>query len=292
LRGTGNPAAAVSLRYDGDALRAHDQILNEMQLIGVDRGRIQVGQGVGAAAVSPRLSNIRSWASVGWGDMSLPLRTRTDGFGLGAIDPLAELAHDLRQPIATIRALIASLKAVELSPDALRWHLDNMDGQVDDLADLVRALLATLVASPDAGAVEAVRPVEVNSSVAEVVRWFAVTWPGRITTAFGEEAILPAPPQMFRRSVRNILDNAARAAGNHGAIRVSVVNSVTGTSIAIEDDGPGFGALPAEHAIGLKIVGRTMSQAGGSLEITTSGVLGGACVALSFPPTRDEVSIG
>jgi K+-sensing histidine kinase KdpD len=224
--------------------------------------------------------------------MSTPLWTRTNGVGMGAIDPLAEIAHDLQQPIATIRALVASLKAAEASPDELRWHLDNMEGQVDDLGDLVRVLLAILVADPDSDAVEDVRPVEVNRAVAEVVRCFAMTWPGRIASAFGAETMLPTPPQMFRRSVRNVLDNAARAAGNNGAILVSVVNSQMGISIAIEDNGPGFGAIPPQHSIGLKIVNRIMCEAGGSLQITTSDVLGGACVALSFPPTRDEVSIG
>lgn len=224
--------------------------------------------------------------------MSQSLWTRTNCDGLGAIDPLAAITHDLRQPIATIRALVGSLKAAEVSPAALRWHLDNMEDQVDDLGDLVRALLDILVAEPDADAREEVRLVEVNSSVAEVVQCFAVTWQGRITTAFGEAAILPTPPQMFRRSVRNVLDNAARAAGKNGAILVSVGSSLMGTSILIEDDGPGFGALPVQHSIGLRIVDRTMSEAGGSLKITTSEELGGACVALFFPPTRDEVSIG
>ena len=217
-------------------------------------------------------------------DMSLPRWTNTDHHGGGAIDRLAEIAHDLRQPLATIRALVASLKSAEVSPEGLRWHLDNMEEQVDQLGDFVRALLATVVADPDVAAVEDVRCVEANSSVAAVVRCFAVTWPGRITTAFGEEAVVTAPPEMLRRSVRNVLDNAARAAGKDGAILVSVMPSRMGTSIAIEDDGPGFGAVPAQHSIGLKIVDRTLSEAGGSLEITTSDALGGACVALSFPP--------
>jgi K+-sensing histidine kinase KdpD len=57
--------------------------------------------------------------------------------------------HDLRQPLATIRALVASLKSAEVSPEALRWHLDNMEEQVDRLGDFVCALLATVVAEPD-----------------------------------------------------------------------------------------------------------------------------------------------
>jgi signal transduction histidine kinase len=227
--------------------------------------------------------------------MSAPLWTSTNGYELATIDPLAEIAHDLRQPIATLRALVASLQAVEVSPDALRWHLDNMEEQVDHLGDLVRASLGILLPNPADEAVEDVedvRSVEANRALAATVQCFAVTWPGKIATYFGATAVVPAPPEMFRRSVRNVLDNAARAAGKHGAIVVSVVGSLMGTSIFIEDDGPGFGTIPAQHSIGLKIVDRTMSEAGGRLEITTSELLGGACVELFFPLARDEVSIG
>ena len=216
--------------------------------------------------------------------MSVTLWTRTNDIGMPTIDSLAEIAHDLRQPISTIRALVGSLKATEVSSDGLRWHLDNMEDEVDHLGDLVRALLGILVADPVDAVARDSRSVEVNSSVKAVVRCFAVTWPGRITTAFGEEAVVPAPPEMFRRSLRNVLDNAARAAGKNGEILVSVLTSLPGTSIVIEDDGPGFGAIPTQHSIGLKIVDRTLSDAGGNLEITTSETLGGARVALSFPP--------
>ncbi|MEP6665160.1 MAG: HAMP domain-containing sensor histidine kinase [Nocardioidaceae bacterium] len=200
------------------------------------------------------------------------------------IDSLAEIAHDLRQPISTIRALVGSLRATEVHPEGLRWHLDSMEAEVAHLADLVKALLGVLVDEPDAGVAAGNGAVEVNSSVAAVVRCFAVTWPGSVTTAFGEDADVAAPPEMFRRSLRNVLDNAARAAGKNGAILVSVITSRVGASIVVEDDGPGFGAIPTQHSIGLKIVDRTLSEAGGSLEITTSDTLGGARVALMFPP--------
>ncbi|MDQ1666505.1 MAG: hypothetical protein QOH75_2536 [Actinomycetota bacterium] len=218
---------------------------------------------------------LATWTSVPGGD---------DG---GTVDACAEIAHDLRQPIVTIRALVASLRAAEVSPDAFRWHLDSIDGQLEHLGELTSALLFASVPDPDvapaSGLAEEVPFVEATSLVADVVRVFAVTWPGHLTTFFGEQAIVPSPAHMFRRSVRNVLDNAARAAGTAGAIQVSVTTSPTGISIAVEDDGPGFGTLPAQHSIGLKIVDRTVSEAGGRLEITTSEALGGARVSLAFP---------
>jgi K+-sensing histidine kinase KdpD len=215
--------------------------------------------------------------------MSAALWTDTSEVGRRAIDPLVEIAHDLRQPLATIRALIESLNVAEFSPDVVRWHLDNMKEQVDQLGDYVQAFLAGMVADPGADAVEDIRCVGANGSVAAAVQSFAVTWPGHITTSFGEEALVPAPPELLRRSVRNVLDNAARAAGKNGAILVTVINSLMGTSIAIEDNGPGFGAIAAQHSIGLKVVDRTLSAVGGALEITTSEALGGARVAMTFP---------
>jgi two-component sensor histidine kinase len=70
-------------------------------------------------------------------------------------------------------------------------------------------------------------------------------------------------------------------------ILISVNNSDLGTSIAVEDDGPGFGAIPAQNSIGLKVVGKALSKAGGRLEVSTSETLGGARVELLFP-TRQE----
>ena len=218
--------------------------------------------------------------------MSMSLGTDTIDVDRRAIDPLVEIAHDVRQPLATIRALIESLNAAELSPQVVGWHLDNMKEQVDQLGDYVQEFLAVMVAEPGADAVEDIRLVEANGSVAAAVQSFAVTWPGHITTSFGEEAVVPAPPELLRRSVRNVLDNAARAAGKNGAILVTVINSLLGTSIAIEDDGPGFGAMAAQHSIGLKVVDRTISAVGGGLEITTSKKLGGARVAMTFPAQR------
>jgi signal transduction histidine kinase len=218
--------------------------------------------------------------------LTVGLQLDTNGHAWNSKDSVAELAHDLRQPLATIRALVASLKATEASPDVLRWHVENIEEQLEDLGYFVHALLAMLVGVPGTNTAETGRCVEANSSLAAVVQSFAVTWPGRISTAVGETTVVPVPPDKLRRAVRNVLDNAARAAGENGSILVSVTSSVLGTCIAVEDDGPGFGALPTQHSIGLRIVERTLSEAGGSLEVTTSEVLGGARVSLYFPPER------
>jgi two-component system sensor histidine kinase RstB len=219
--------------------------------------------------------------------MSLPTTSDSDN-GWSGVDPLAAIAHDLRQPIATLRALVGTLKASDVTLDDLHWHLERMDSQIDDLGDLVRCLAGLLAADSDLDGVEDPRPVPANDSVAEVTRSFAVTWPGQVVTAFGHDALLQAPPQMLRRSVRNLLDNAGRAAGTDGMILISVNNSDLGTSIAVDDDGPGFGAIPAQNSIGLKVVGKTLSKAGGRLEVSTSETLGGARVELLFPAQQEQ----
>jgi signal transduction histidine kinase len=60
--------------------------------------------------------------------------------------------------------------------------------------------------------------------------------------------------------------------------------------IDVEDDGPGFGALPTVNGIGLCSARRLVEDAGGVLE-TGRGGLGGALVRITLPAVpASEVS--
>jgi signal transduction histidine kinase len=214
----------------------------------------------------------------------VPRRTGDEAGSRETQDRVAEIVHDLRQPISTIRALVGSLRASESLTENMRWHLDHIEEQADELGGLVRALLPavagarlTLDAPGDRVCVEA------RSAVAAVVRSFAPTWSGQLRMSFTEPSVVAASPDLLRRAVRNVLDNAGRAAGPEGHISVSVVPAAAGTSIVVEDDGLGFGSVAPQHSLGLRIVERILSEGSGSLEIGTSAALGGARVALILP---------
>jgi signal transduction histidine kinase len=86
------------------------------------------------------------------------------------------------------------------------------------------------------------------------------------------------------RALWNLVDNAVRAAGAGGRIRVEVVDNGTAVEVTVSDSGPGFGASGSGIAgLGLRIAGRVAAEHGGELIVTQHGALGGASVILQLP---------
>lgn len=93
-------------------------------------------------------------------------------------------------------------------------------------------------------------------------------------------AMVYGNPIELGRAVRNILWNAVDAAGPTGHVAMRISTSGTTAIVAIEDDGPGFGAVAAGGmSLGLDIVRHVAKSCGGELEIS-GGELGGCSVRL------------
>jgi signal transduction histidine kinase len=109
---------------------------------------------------------------------------------------------------------------------------------------------------------------------------------------------LPArfDPKLLQRAVRNILDNALRAAGaggGHVTVRVSQENG--SAHIAVLDDGPGvrpenlprifdpyFSTHDTGTGLGLPIARRVVEEHGGAI-VARNRVEGGLEVAITLP---------
>ncbi len=125
-------------------------------------------------------------------------------------------------------------------------------------------------------------PVQVDLLAGDVVAAMRLATPTRIAFT-ADRAWVRVYRLDLWRGLRNMLDNAVRAAGESGRVEVRVSTDTRWVIVEVEDDGPGFGAGPAGTAsLGLSIVRRVAADSGGDLEIR-DGAPGGCRVRLLLP---------
>jgi C4-dicarboxylate-specific signal transduction histidine kinase len=99
-----------------------------------------------------------------------------------------------------------------------------------------------------------------------------------------------ADPIGLGRSVRNLIENAVRAATEGSDPPVVEVRVVTGhetVDIEVGDSGPGFGRIPPQERLGLITVRHFASEQHGRLLVEKSH-LGGALMRLVLPSAADD----
>ncbi len=160
---------------------------------------------------------------------------------------LSAIGHDLRSPLAALRAAIEALED-GLAPDPQRYF-GSMRADVDALSQLVDDLF--LLSTIEAGnlvfdrvtvdvaeladeSIEALLPVARQSDIDLVMRV-----DGRVSAEAG-------PPQIGR-VIRNLVDNAIRYSPAGSQVTVEV-KDVAGARVAVTDHGPGFAPDMMEKA--------------------------------------------
>ena len=152
---------------------------------------------------------------------------------------LAALGHDLRTPLAAMRATVEALED-GLAPDPARYlramqsDLDAMNHLVDDLF-----LLATI----EAGKLEVTRePVdlaELADDSIEALQPMAGRKAVRLRLEADGSVTVLGGPAALGRVIRNLVDNAIRYAPADTDVVVRVSNGA-GALVEVEDAGPGF----------------------------------------------------
>ena len=211
---------------------------------------------------------------------------------------VSSIAHDLRNPLAGIRALT---QLVQRSRSASARDQENL-AEVVALIDRMHATLSDLLdfARPGTRRDEPLQLAELIDSLAvETRRW--PTAEGR--TVEVDLAHEPATITGTRERVKallanllaNLLDNALQAAPAGGRARVSLRREGRRVEIAVEDDGPG---VPTEllprlfqpfvttktrgTGLGLSIVRKNAEALGGNVTVDRSPTLGGARFRVSL----------
>jgi signal transduction histidine kinase len=157
----------------------------------------------------------------------------------------ASVSHDLRTPVAAIKAAIGVVLANEPTgmPPALHRLLGNIDLAADELASLIEDLLE--VARLQAGRVELWRTrVDLREAVTRAVRPLESLIEARrqhLELRLPDSAVDAAVDvERFGRVVRNLVGNAQKYGPEGGRITIALEQHADDVCLSVTDDGPGI----------------------------------------------------
>lgn len=160
---------------------------------------------------------------------------------------LRAVSHDLRTPLASIKASVTSLLAddVDWSERDRREFLDTIDEETDRLDTLVGNLLD--MSRLESGAVEVnVRPTPLEETVAGAL---ASLGPSAVAVEVDISEALPpalADGALLERAVANLVANARRFSPPGVPVQVRAASVREGLDLRVVDRGPGV--APADRA--------------------------------------------
>jgi two-component system sensor histidine kinase KdpD len=248
----------------------------------------QIGQGI----VRDRLSEQAT---------ELEVARRSEELKTALLD---SVSHDLRTPLATIRATAGTLadQSVVLAPDDARAMAREIDSEADRLGRLVRGLLD--MSRIAGGALQpSLEPMPVGEVILPAVQRARASLGHRpLELAIPDE--LPSvavDPVLIDQVIDNLLDNLALHTPVDAPVRVSARSDGDSVVIRVEDGGPGvppeamahlfekFYRVPAQRGaarqgtgLGLAVVEGLAKAMGGSAA-ASRGALGGLAIEIRLP---------
>jgi two-component system OmpR family sensor kinase len=168
---------------------------------------------------------------------------------------LAEAAHELRTPLATLRLVVEGGSS---SPTRAPAALEEAVRLVDRLGRLVTGLLAR--ARVEAGTQEVeLTPLRLDQLVEQAVEELPDRSGVMVAT---EAAVVDGDPELLAQAVRNLVENALRHGGGS-----PVEVKVTAGRIAVRDHGPGLPAEDTERVFDRRVTGPASTGTGTGLAI-------------------------
>lgn len=216
---------------------------------------------------------------------------------------VAWVSHDLRSPLAGIRAMAEALEdGVVDDPDDVARYLrsigtetDRLAALVDDLFELSRITSGAMDLQP--------RPVPVEDLVGSVVEAVSATARARqldVRCDLGSPPPLLVSPAEAARVLRNLLDNAVRHTPAGGIVHISVAIEADEAVLSVVDECGGIPDGDLDRVFDVAFRGdaaRRREESGGGLglaiakglteaqdgTIAVSNHVGGCCFTVRFP---------
>lgn len=212
----------------------------------------------------------------------------------------ADASHDLRAPLATLRAEVDLALRRERAPAEYRAALEAIGADADQLDRLIDALLAA--ARSDAGDL-VLRPLDLGPlarASVDAIAPFAHAKLVRIETEIARTGDVNGDADLLGRAVLATLHNAVKYTPASSAVHVTVRGDAERVELRVRDEGPGFSESALTHALdrfwrddtargrsggsglGLAIASEVVRRCGGMLSIDNAPA-GGAEVIMVFP---------
>lgn len=220
---------------------------------------------------------------------------------------VAWVSHDLRTPLASLRAMAEALEDgvaedPELYYKQMRYSVERLARMVDDLFELSRIQAGSIPLDTERVALDDLVS-DCLATLGPLATAQSVRLTGRLTgRSAGAITVTGSAPELSRALI-NLVANAIRHTGAQGTVNVSVVQSLTGVEVVVVDECGGipetdFGRLfdvgfrsesarspgtpnPAGAGLGLAITRGIVEAHGGTVKV--ANVPGGCSFTLRLP---------
>ncbi len=219
-------------------------IVRPLRMLAIAAHRVRLGRS--REVVVPRLPERRDEIGAlarALSDMSIALRNRIDATEAFA----ADVAHELKNPLASLRSAVDTLESVE-QPDlrqrlltVIRDDVARLDRLITDISDASRLdaeLSRTRFEPFDAGALAS--GLVAAYRTASLPTGLAIEY---LPPAAGAAKVV-GDPSRLAQVLRNLIDNAISFSPNPGLVLVSAETGGSLVRLRVEDEGPG---VPPEN---------------------------------------------
>jgi signal transduction histidine kinase len=209
----------------------------------------------------------------------------------------ADASHELRAPLAVIRAEADLALRKEREPAQYREAMQTIAAESDRMEALIGDLLSAARAESVPPAQSGVALPDLLDRIAERLRPAAVAKSARIEVDADASTTIAADEQALERALLAIAHNAVKYARTSGRVGLQAHRHDRMVEIVIEDDGPGFSAAALEHGLerfwrdpaderagsglGLALARAVIEGNGGTIALANGSA--GARVRLRFP---------
>jgi signal transduction histidine kinase len=212
---------------------------------------------------------------------------------------LGSAAHQLSQPLSTVRGWLEYAQQPGHSPDDYRMAIEQAHSQAERAADLARLLLRLgLLESVDA---DEKAPLDsLVGRIAGELRALAEARHLKLDIEGQSHALVRGNALLLEQAVLNVVQNALEYSPEGGRVHVSILGNAQETCVAVSDNGPGIPRDELEHifepfyrgssgphnadgtGIGLAIAKLIIESSGGEIQVE-SDAEHGSCFRISLP---------